>query len=172
MNLLKKLQRRYYTKKAMSLYKKQSINAIPTQLGLCMTHLCNIKCKICMRETYKPPKGKITLSQIKTLMPKMPYISGVCIMGLCEPLLNPETPKIIQWLKLDGEYGLSLTTNGMVDINQEILDSLQYIDDMVFSIDSPDPETMRSQRGGADLDRIMRNMDTVLEYKRDHGLGA
>jgi len=93
-------------------------------------------------------------------------------MGLCEPLLNPEIPRIIQWLKLEGEYGLSLTTNGMVDINQEILGSLQYIDDMVFSIDSPNPETMRSQRGGADLDRIMRNMDTVLEYKRDNGLGA
>lgn len=172
MNFLKRLQRKYYTKKAMRLYKNRSIKAIPTQLGLCMTHLCNIKCKICMRETYKPPKGQITLPQIKNLMPRMPYISGVCIMGLCEPLLNPETPRIIQWLKLKGEYGLSLTTNGMVDINHEILESFQYIDDMVFSIDSPDPETMRAQRGGADLDRIMKNMNKVLDYKRDHGLGA
>jgi len=172
LNIIKRLQRTYYARQSHFLYETKSLNAIPTQLGICLTHLCNLKCPICMRETYLPPEGQITLPQIKSLMRRMPAIQGVCIMGLCEPLLNPETPDIIRWLKTKGGYSLSLTTNGMVDIKFDLLEALQHIDDMVFSIDSPDPETTRVQRGGADLNRIMRNLVHVLEYKKSCGLGA
>ena len=89
---IRRSRRRIWDRRARSHYERRDLQAIPTQLGVCLTDACNIKCKICMRETFKPPKGSFTLKKMKDLLRKMPYISVVCIMGLFEPLLNPETP--------------------------------------------------------------------------------
>ena len=171
-DFIRRNRRRIWAKFSLHFYKRRSPQAIPTQLGACLTDLCNLDCSICMRETFKPPKGSFTLKKMKDLLRKMPYISGVCIMGLCEPLLNPEAPGIIRWLKDEGGYPVSLTTNGMVDFTEDMLDSFTRVDDMVISIDSANPATMKDQRGGADPDKIMKNLSRVLAYKRVHGLGV
>jgi len=168
----RRTRRRKWDRRARSHYERRDLQAIPTQLGVCLTDACNIQCQYCMRETFKPPKGKLTLQKVKEILRKMPYISGVCIMGLCEPLLIPETPEIIRWLKDEGGYSIGFTTNGMVDFTENMLDSFTRIDDMVISIDSANPATMKEQRGGADLDRIMSNLSRALDWKRAHGLGA
>jgi MoaA/NifB/PqqE/SkfB family radical SAM enzyme len=155
------LKRKIWGKYADYLYKKQSLHAVPTQLGLCVTHLCNIQCPYCMRETFKPPMGTLTLPKIKNLLKKMPYINGVCIMGLCEPFLNRETPDIIRWLKDEGKYSLSFTTNCTIDLDENKLDGLLRVDDVALSIDTADPETFRILRGGANLDRCMRNVKRI-----------
>jgi radical SAM protein with 4Fe4S-binding SPASM domain len=97
----------------------------------------------------------------------MPYIQGVCIMGLCEPLLNPNLPEMIKWLKSSG-YSISLTTNGTVMI--KAFDMLRLVDDFVFSIDSPDPKTFEYLRGGAKLDKVLQNFRNVIDWKRANGL--
>lgn len=104
-------------------------------------------------------------------MGRMPYISGVCIMGLCEPLMNPQTPEILRWLKDQGHYQVSFTTNGMIPLSHDALDALLRVDDMVFSIDTSDSETFHYLRGGADLNRVMENLGRLLEFKRERGLG-
>jgi len=153
------------------LYKTHSEYAIPTQLGLALTHRCNITCPYCMRTKYLPPEGKMTLERVKQLMQRMkPYATGVCIMGLCEPLMNPETPDIIRWLKDEGKYQLSFTTNCTIPFTDDTLDALRRVDDMAVSIDTSDPETFRCLRGGAELEQVMTNLNRLLRYKRERGL--
>ena len=165
------LRQLLWARRARSLYKHRKLTAVPTNLGVCMTNQCNIRCKYCMRQQFKPPEGKITLDMMKSLLKRMPYIRGVCIMGLCEPLLNDELPDIIRWLKDEGHYGVSLTTNGTVTINDDILDALTRVDDFVISIDTADEETFRYLRGGAQLEKVMSSFKRVVEYKRSHNLG-
>src|SRR5271157_381444 len=143
--------------------------AVPTALGLCLTHLCNIDCVYCMRQTFKPEPGYMTLANIKQLIKRMPYIWSITIQGLCEPFLNPETPAIIRWLKSQG-YHLSFTTNGMVALTGERLACLRDIDDFVISIDTSNPETFTYLRGGAKLDFVMQNLERVVAMKRSLGL--
>jgi len=164
--------RKRWAHRANLRFEEQSLQAIPTQLAICMTDACNILCKYCMRQEFKPPKGAFTLNKLKSLLRHMPYINGVCIMGLCEPFLNAETSDIVRWLKDKGNYSISLTTNGMVNLDSDKLDALLRCDDMVFSIDTADPETFRLLRGGGDLDRVMRNLVRVIQYKQERGLGA
>jgi sulfatase maturation enzyme AslB (radical SAM superfamily) len=57
--LTTRISRRIRQAQGDRLYRKHSLEAIPTQLGLCMSNLCNIKCVYCMREKYKPPQGMI-----------------------------------------------------------------------------------------------------------------
>lgn len=149
------------------LYRSRSTYAIPTNLGVCMTPHCNINCVYCMRQKFTPPGPRMTLGKLKDILFRMPYISGVCIMGLCEPFLNPELPTMIRWMH-DNGYSMSCTTNGTVPIND--LECLTYIGDFVVSIDTADPETFTYLRGGANLDTVMGTLESIIQYKRDHGL--
>lgn len=112
----------------------------------------------------------MTLETVKELLHKMPYISGICVMGLCEPFMNTETPDIVRWLKDVGGYKIALTTNGMVPLTEDRLDSLLRVDDFVISIDTYDSETFKYLRGGADLNRVMNSFYRVIEFKRARGL--
>lgn len=124
-----------------------------------------------MRESFHPQKGPMTLEIVKTLLGKMPYISGICVMGLCEPFMNVETPNIVRWLRDVRGYKVALTTNGMVPLTDDRLDCLLRVDDFVISIDTNDPKTFKYLRGGADLRRVMNSLDRVIEFKRERGLG-
>ncbi len=143
--------------------------AVPTAVELCLTHLCNIDCVYCMRQSFKPKAGYMTLENIKTLVKRMPYIWNITIQGLCEPFLNPECPEIIEWLKSQG-YHISFTTNGMVSLTGKRLDCLRSVDDFCMSIDSSDPETFTYLRGGAKLPIVMQNLKRVVDMKRSLGL--
>lgn len=165
------IQRRFWRRVAGRLYARHSQYAVPTALGIALTHKCNIRCPYCMRSEYTPAKAEMTLEQIKRLVGKMPYIEGVCIMGLCEPFLNPEASDILRWIKDEAGLSISFTTNGMVDLDDDKLDALTRVDDFVFSIDTPDAETFKVLRGGADLDKVMNNLHKLLEFKRARKLG-
>lgn len=154
---------------AVLLYRFHSSYSIPTGLVLSLTHRCNIDCVYCMRQSFKPPEGDMTLDNVQKLMKKMPYINNVVIQGLCEPYLNPEAPAIIRWLKNEG-YFISFTTNGTIPLTGERLDCLRCVDDFVISIDTADPEVFRYLRGGAELETVFENFKRVINMKRRLGL--
>jgi radical SAM protein with 4Fe4S-binding SPASM domain len=154
-----------------ALYGAHSSWAVPGSINLSLTYKCNIRCPYCMREEFSPPKEEYTLDRVQALMKRMPYVENVCIMGLCEPFLNPEAADIIRWLKDEaGMASIQLTTNGMVELDDDKLDALTRVDDFVISIDSADPETFKLLRGGAKLDRVLGSLERVLRYKKDRGL--
>lgn len=153
------------------LHRVHSPICVPTTLGLCMTHKCNLKCVYCMRHSFLPPKGELTLSQVKYLIKKMPYVSTITIQGLCEPYLNAETPAIIEWLKSQG-FHISFTTNGTVTLEGERLECLRCVDDFVISVDTGNAETFGYLRSGTSLKVVMENLKRVVEWKRSLGLSV
>jgi radical SAM protein with 4Fe4S-binding SPASM domain len=159
---------RVYGYGAQFLYSAGHQWAIPTQLGLCLTSKCNLRCAYCMRETVRPPEGALSLGDVRYILKTNPTIKGVCIMGLCEPFLNIYTPRIVRWLKEQG-YSVSLTTNGTIPRSPNKLDALTFVDDFVFSIDTHDPETFTYLRGGAHLPAVMRHLEKVIEFKMLNG---
>jgi radical SAM protein with 4Fe4S-binding SPASM domain len=143
--------------------------AVPTAIQICLTHLCNINCVYCMRQTFKPEPGYMTLENVKQLLKRMPYISTITIQGLCEPFLNRETPEIVKWMKEAG-YHISFTTNGTIPLTGKRLECLRYMDDFVISIDANDPETFTYLRGGAKYNDVITNLERVVNWKRELGL--
>jgi len=111
----------------------------------------------------------MTLERVKLLMTKMPYVNNVCIMGLCEPFMNPECPEILEYLKNEGLF-ISFTTNCTVPLVGKRLESLGFVDDLALSIDTADPETFAYLRGGAKLDVVMENLERIIKWKREQGL--
>jgi MoaA/NifB/PqqE/SkfB family radical SAM enzyme len=123
-----------------------------------------------MKQSFVPPAGPMTLKLVKQLVSKMPYLNNVCVMGLCEPFLNPECSEILKYLKSQ-DFFVSFTTNGTIPLVGERLESLSFVDDLAFSIDTADPETFTYLRGGAKLHVVMENLKRVLNWKRELGLG-
>jgi radical SAM protein with 4Fe4S-binding SPASM domain len=159
----------FYTWPAIVLYKMRSQWAVPTSLLITLSPHCNIRCKYCMREQFKPPGKNITLATLKHILEdRMPFIGDVCIQGLCEPYMNPELSEMLRYMKSRGLH-IALTTNGTIPIKD--LDALRCVDDFVFSIDTADPETFTYLRGGAKLEDVVGNMRRVIEWKRAHNLG-
>ena len=154
---------------AYLLYRLHSNYAVPTGLGICLSHKCNINCVYCMRKTFTPTAGPMTLANVQNMLRRMPYISTIVIQGLCEPFMNPECPQILKWLSSQG-YHISFTTNGTVPLTGERLDCLRYVNDFVISIDTNDPETFNFLRGGAQLDMVMQNFHRVIDMKHSLGL--
>lgn len=124
-----------------------------------------------MRETFKPPKGEVDLESIQVMLRNAPTVTGVCIMGLCEPYCNPDVSNILKWLKHEGGYSISFTTNCTIPFTSVKLGALRCVDDMAVSIDSADPVVFRELRG-ADLHKVMTNLTDIIRYKRVLNLKA
>lgn len=113
----------------------------------------------------------MTLEKLKGILSRSPSISGVCIMGLCEPYLNPECSDILRWLKDKGKYTISFTTNLTIKFTEDMMDALTRVDDMAVSIDSVNPEIFKVLRG-ANLNSIFTNFIRLIYWKGRRGLGA
>lgn len=142
--------------------------AIPMNIGICITDKCNLRCTYCMRETFKP-RGELQKQTIERILNENPYLTGVCIMGLCEPLLHPDLVNIIKLLH-SKKMSISLTTNGTIPITNELYTELKKVGLFCISIDTTDKKTFRELRAGADLDSVWNNLISVIQYKRDEGL--
>ena len=170
--MLERIKRKYWRRRADKLWRDRSLKAVPTGIGICVTDKCNLGCRYCMRSTFKPPKGEFTVEKVKLLLDRMPYVNSVCIMGLAEPLLNPHIADIVRYIKDERGMKVFMTTNGMVPIDDDIMDCLTRVDDFVISIDTFDDETQKFLRPGTSLPVMMGQLMQVLKFKRERGLGV
>jgi radical SAM protein with 4Fe4S-binding SPASM domain len=90
-------------------------------------------------------------------------------MGLCEPLLNPHVGEILEKLN-DCGYESSITTNGMVNVDN-VAKQMCLTGAISVSLDTFDAATLKHQRGGADLETIIHNLERLLLEKKKGGGG-
>ena len=118
----------------------------PTHIYLEVTNRCNLSCVMCGRthdRRYKDDSfvGDMPLELVKQLGSVYGSSSYVIATGLGEPFLNPEFISILKYLK-EKDATVSLTSNGTfltTDQAKAVVDA--RVDRIVFSIDSPDPDT-------------------------------
>jgi radical SAM protein with 4Fe4S-binding SPASM domain len=135
-----------------------------------VTNRCNINCVHCPRvysEDFKSGTGvgDISLEMVKKLDPFLDKISCITATGFGEPLLNPETLAIVRYLKSTGP-AVSMISNGTTvteEIARELVDI--GIDEMWFSMDSPDPKTYKQIRVGAELEDVLANIRRLAQFR-------
>ncbi len=146
----------------------------PTHIFLEVTNRCNLSCVMCGRThdgRHKEPgsTGNISLRTVQKLERFYRSSTFVTATGLGEPFLNPDMTKILRYLK-SRRACVSLTSNGTLlheDLSAAVINT--GLDRIVFSIDSPVPETFRRIRVGTTLEEVLANISTFSRLRATTG---
>ncbi len=133
------------------------------------TNRCNITCRTCMRNVWDETLGKMSeetfarvLAGLQDLSPRPLVFFG----GLGEPLFHPKTIEMIERVRAIGAPA-ELITNGVL-LNAErarrLIDA--GITTLWVSLDGSKPESYEDVRLGAELPRVLENIETFRGLRR------
>ena len=145
----------------------------PTSLQLEVTTRCNLRCAYCSNRLLSRrddvPFDRITawLDQVD-----LRQVDDVDFTGLGEPSLHRDLPRIIGEVRSRGDPAeIRMVSNG-VALTERRFGPLcdAGLTSISISVDSLDPERFARSRSGADLDRVLRNVDALVAYRDRHHL--
>jgi MoaA/NifB/PqqE/SkfB family radical SAM enzyme len=145
----------------------------PLLLHLEITSRCNLRCLKCGHATDPPGTSRTTprnlpYSVIETFDEYFASAVVVHTFGYGEMFLYAKLKRLVERLK---GYGCIVDgiTNGVLVDKEEVEWLVDYgYDELTFSIDGVEPETMRRLRG-VDVEKIWRTLAYLKERKREMG---
>ena len=144
----------------------------PRRASLQMTEACNLHCKMCTFWQYDGPTP--STDQLKQVVLALEKI-GVKHINLWggEPFLHEGIVEIFRFIKERG-FVLAIITNGTKMTEEKLRASVEYLDEITFSIDSPHAavhDRIRGAKGSHEL--IVANIERFLELREEiHGPGS
>jgi len=85
-----------------------------------------------------------------------------------EPLLHPDIAYFVRYAKEKNIMEVQFNTNGLPISKQGIEELIDAgLDRIIFSVDGANKETYERIRVGGNFDRLLGNIDTFLDIKRD-----
>ena len=139
------------------------------------TNICNLRCVHCYQDAHKALPDELTLEERLHVIDEMDknYVASLAISG-GEPLMHPDFWKVAEYAHQKGIY-LSVATNGTL-IDEETAARLHEVgvDYVEISVDSVDPETHDTFRGGKGLwDKAVQGIkNCVATGKLDVGMAS
>ena len=163
--------------------RERSAGYFPLHLDIETTNLCNLRCIMCPRTRYLDrgdrrwsPKGLGHMDQdlYRSIIDQGAaggaYSVKLNLLG--EPLLHPEVVDQVAYAHGHGLF-VMMNTNAMLldeDMSARLLEA--GLDDIFFSIDSPDKQTFEKIRVGARFETVLENMAGFVRIKdrlgKDH----
>jgi len=144
----------------------------PLTVAFELVNRCNLTCIMCYTINHKEKKSTLTVPVIERLLDEcgrqgLPAL--VIGMG-AEPLIYKDVRTVFDLAKKAGVMDIFLGTNGVL-LSEEISEYIvaNGIARIEISLDAATPETYEKIRGKNELERIERNIHTLLEVKRRHG---
>jgi len=142
----------------------------PVCLYLEVTNRCNLLCTTCPRtyEELEPP-ADMSWELFTSIVDQAPDLSRAVLHGVGEPMLVPNLPKMVRYLKDRGVYVL-FNTNGTVlsERNGRALIDAR-LDELRVSIDASNRESFKAIRGRDYFNRIIRNVRAFRELQEREG---
>jgi radical SAM protein with 4Fe4S-binding SPASM domain len=142
---------------------------LPRELYIESTTRCNEFCDQCPRTHLgREADRDITLAEIRQIVEQFPALDRVVLHGLGEPLLNPELPAIVRYLRTHDVYTL-FNSNALL-LNEKRGSALieSGLNELRVSLDGATPATYARVRGVNQkaLPLILKNLTQFQELKR------
>ncbi len=140
--------------------------ADPSTLYLEVTNRCNSLCTHCPRTYFPKPPHDLSLAQIERLVEQLPGLRQAVLHGVGEPLLNPELPAIIRYLK--GRGLRVLFNSNAIGLRPRLQEALvrSGLDEYRASLDAATPGTYRVIRGVPCWTQVVDNLAGLLAVRR------
>lgn len=136
----------------------------PSVLGVEPTNHCNLLCTMCPSPAQRSPRGYMAQGLYDDIL-RQGSAGGarrIRFIGLGEPLLHPDLPRMVRAAHDAGIY-TEVTTNATLltrDLGVALLDA--GLDEIAFSLDSADEAEFERIRRGARFREVMDNVETFL----------
>ena len=139
---------------------------LPQELYIEVTNRCNSRCQTCVR-TFNAwePLRDMPLHEFRGLIDQVPLLRRVVLHGVGEPLLNPDLPAIIAYLKRRAEPPHVLFNSNAILLIPERQEALMKagLDECRISTDAAHAELYARIRG---VDAFDRMVDNVTAFAR------
>lgn len=144
------------------------IVAAPQQsLYLEVSNYCNSLCATCPLTFFgNGSPHNMGFDQFRLVVDQAPELQRAVLHGIGEPLLNPQLPQMIAYLKARGTY-VVFNSNAILLTprrQQQLIDA--GLDEYRASLDASTPATYLKVRGVPAYDRVLRNLTSFMETKR------
>jgi len=143
-------------------------SVVPLHIDFEITTRCNLRCPFCPLQKMKIPRQDMELHLLsKVLTECAPRGTVACKLNWRgEPSCNPELPKFIESAKRLGIREVMINTNGLI-LNERLLKAYtKYLDKLIISVDSIQPETYAKLRVGGSLEAVIYNIQAVLDRRQ------
>lgn len=133
------------------------------------TNRCNITCRTCMRNTWDEALGKMSEETFERILDGLQRVSPkptVFFGGLGEPLFHAKTVEMVERVRAIGAP-VELITNGIL-LDAERSRRLIHagLSTLWVSLDGSKPESYEDVRLGAELPRVLENIQTFRSLRR------
>jgi MoaA/NifB/PqqE/SkfB family radical SAM enzyme len=139
----------------------------PVCLYLETTNRCNLPCTTCPR-TFEElePAANMSWALFRSIVDQVPNIARVVLHGVGEPLMVPNLPRMIRYLKARGTYVL-FNTNGTLLNERRGRDLIASgLDELRVSLDAAEAQAFKAVRGKDAFDRIVKNVREFRALQR------
>lgn len=132
------------------------------------TNRCNITCITCMRNIWDEPLGKMSEETFEKILGGLEQITPrplVFFGGIGEPLFHPKTIEMIKRVRKIGSP-VEIITNAILlnaERSKQLIDA--DIETLWVSIDGAKPESFEDVRLGAELPRVLENLQTFRSLR-------
>jgi MoaA/NifB/PqqE/SkfB family radical SAM enzyme len=135
-----------------------------------VTNRCNLLCTTCPRtyEELEPP-ADMSWDLFTSIVDQLPDLARVVLHGVGEPMLVPNLPRMVKYLKERSVYVL-FNTNGTVLSERNgraLIDA--GLDELRVSLDASNRESFKAIRGRDYFGRIVRNVRAFRELQEREG---
>lgn len=136
-------------------------------------NFCNISCPLCFTtsETKSRPRGILSFNTFKNFIDEVgDYLLLIILWNWGEPFLNPEIYRMIEYAKCKNIVVHS-STNGNLEFDDEKAERLvnSGLDSLVIGVDGMTQATYGKYRKGGNLDRVIKNIKTIVGVKKRKG---
>jgi len=144
-------------------------------VGLDVTNLCNLKCKMCYHSLYpklgiKQEKVEMGLWLFEKILRELDgYIESMNLSCSAEPFLHPEFPQFLKILRKYDVSNTNIVTNGILmgeKLSEAIVEA--KIDMLIISVDAASKEIFKQIRG-VSRDKLLDNIIMLNEIKKKKG---
>ncbi len=150
-------------------------NIYPLSVEISPSSACNHRCLFCSFDylDYRPIflDHDLIIKNLKEMTEK--GLKSVVLAGQGEPLLNPQTPELIEEIRSLG-LDIGMSTNGVLFKKEFSARCLRLLKWVRFSLNAGSSETHQLIHKGTsnDFDIVLRNIADAVEEKRRKKLGT
>lgn len=139
----------------------------PEAIEVETTTKCNLSCTICEHTYWNEKSRDMTFEEFKGIVDQFPKLKWIGLTGIGSSFLNKDYMKMLRYLKRRSIY-VELF-DSFTQLNKNIARELVEIgvDKICLSMDAATKETYEKIRVGANFEKVLDNVRTLLHMKKE-----